>query len=680
MADLQSGGGPRPTNQLSDHGPDWLRVNGPVFFISAGLIFAFCVYGVWFSETAESQFQTLLAAVSSTFGWFYVTSVAFFLVFAVAIALSPFGRIKLGRDDSEPDYSYTSWFAMLFSAGMGIGLLFFGVAEPITHYANPPTGEGSTFEAARTSMVTTFFHWGIHAWAVYIIVGMSLAYFAFRFDLPLTISSALYPLLGERIHGPIGHAVDIVAVLGTLFGVATSLGLGVAQVNAGLGHLFDLPVTTGVQIALIAAITSAATVSVVLGLDGGIKRLSELNLLFAVLLLVFVLVAGPTIFLLNTLAQNLGAYLSSVVSQSFRLYAYEPNEWIGSWTLFYWGWWISWSPFVGMFIARISHGRTIREFVLGVMFVPTGFTFLWLTIFGSTALYAELNDLADLTGIVRDNLPVAVFVMLETLPLAAISSLLAITLVVTFFITSSDSGSLVIDMITSGGDPDPPVWQRVFWAVTEGVVAAVLLLAGGLVALQAATITMALPFCAVLLVICAGLYKALSNDAAGRTLFQSRPVPPTIQGAVIPWQRRLSTIIRHYRRAEVAKFLAETVVPTLEKVAEQIRSSGLEASVTDHGDMAELHVGHQAEADFRYAVRMRGFRPLSFAFPEMPSGHDRNNGRTPRHYRAEVHVNGLNMDYDVMGYTGEQVISDVLTHYDAHIRALHLEASVAAPS
>ncbi len=675
MADSHPGGGPRPTQQMSDNGPKWLRVNGPVFFTSAGLIFVFAVYAVLFSSTAEAQFQALLAAVSSTFGWFYVSSVAFFLVFAVLIALSPFGHIKLGRDDSEPDYSYTSWFAMLFSAGMGIGLLFFGVAEPITHYANPPTGEGETYSAARAAMVTTFFHWGIHAWAIYIIVGMSLAYFAFRHDLPLTIRSALYPLLGERIHGPIGHTVDIVAVLGTLFGVATSLGLGVAQVNAGLGHLFDLPVNTGVQIVLIAAITTAATVSVVMGLDGGIKRLSQLNLLLAVLLLVFVLAAGPTIFVLNTLAQNFGAYLSSVVSQTFRLYAYEPNDWIGGWTLFYWGWWISWSPFVGMFIARISHGRTIREFVLGVMFVPTGFTFLWLTVFGSTALYAELNGLADLTGAVSNNLPVAVFIMLETLPLEAISSLLAITLVVTFFVTSSDSGSLVIDMITSGGDPEPPVWQRVFWAVTEGVVASVLLLAGGLVALQAATITMALPFCTVLLIICAGLYKALSNDVAGRTLFKTRPVPPPIQGAVVPWQRRLSTIIRHYRRTEVAKFMVETVVPTLEKVAEQIRSSGLEASVTDSGDMAELHVRHQEEADFCYSVRMRGFRPLSFAFPEMPNGHDRNNGRTPRHYRAEVHINGTNMDYDIMGYTAEQVISDVVAHYDAHLRALHLEAA-----
>ncbi len=680
MAEMETGPAPAEQTDLpqttgTPEPASWLKVNPPVFFISAGLAVVFAAYGVFFSGHAQDFFPKLLGGMSGMFGWLYVASVAVFLLFAIFLVFSPLGAIKLGKDDSEPDYSYPSWFAMLFSAGMGIGLVFFGVGEPMAHFANPPTGPGGTAEDARSAMVITFFHWGIHAWAVYIVVGMSLAYFAFRHDLPLTIRSALYPLLGERIHGPIGHTVDIVAVLGTLFGVATSLGLGVSQVNAGLGHLFGVPVNATVQVILIAAITSVATMSVVSGLDGGIKRISELNLLLAALLLVFVLVCGPTVFLLNALVQNTGAYLSQVVGKTFQLYAYEPNEWVSSWTLFYWGWWISWSPFVGMFIARISRGRSIREFILGVMLVPTGFTFLWFTVFGGTALHAQLGGIADIAAVAQDNLPVAVFSMLETLPFGAISSFLAMGLVVTFFVTSSDSGSLVIDIITSGGNPEPPVWQRVFWAVTEGIVAAVLLLAGGLVALQAATITMALPFTVVLIVICLGLYRALRSDQAGRALYHAMPAPMPIQGTGVPWQRRLSTIIRHHQKAEVASFVGNTVVEALQSMASQVETSGLQAHVTAENDHVRLQVLHGDEADFEYAVRMRGFRPLSFGFPDMPNGQGHRSGPEPRHYRAEVHVNGVNMDYDIMGYTAEQVISDALSHYDAHIRLLHQEAT-----
>jgi choline/glycine/proline betaine transport protein len=288
------------------------------------------------------------------FGWFYILSVAIFLMFVIFLMLSRYGDVKLGSDDSEPEYSYLSWFAMLFSAGMGIGLLFFGVAEPIQHYAKPPVGAGSTIEAARNAMVLTFFHWGLHAWAIYIVIGLSLAYFAFRRGLPLTLRSGLYPLIGKRIHGPIGHAIDIFAVMGTMFGVATSLGFGVLQVNAGFAHLFVLTVSTPVQLVLIAIITALATLSAGTGLDKGVKRLSELNIILALALLIFVLLAGSTVFLLQAYVQNIGMYLGAVVQRTFRMYAYEPNAWLGEWTLFYWGWWISWSPFVGMFIARIS--------------------------------------------------------------------------------------------------------------------------------------------------------------------------------------------------------------------------------------------------------------------------------------------------------------------------------------
>ena len=341
--------------------PPRYRINPPVFFTSVALVLVFVLGAVIWPDASERLFVAVQGWVIHSAGWFYVLAVAGFLVFVVAVAASRYGAIKLGPDHSEPDYSYTAWFAMLFSAGMGIGLMYFGVAEPIMHYTDPPVGDPSTAAAARQAMRITMFHWGVHAWAIYAVVGLALAYFSFRQGLPLTIRSSLYPLIGERIHGPIGHAVDVFAVVGTLFGVATSLGFGAIQVNAGLEYLFDVPVGTGVQIALIAVITAFATVSVALGLDAGIRRVSEFNLILAVVLLVFVLVAGPTIFLLQTLVQNTGAYLSNLFSMTFNLYAYQPTGWIGGWTLFYWGWWIAWSPFVGMFIARISRGRTIRQ-------------------------------------------------------------------------------------------------------------------------------------------------------------------------------------------------------------------------------------------------------------------------------------------------------------------------------
>jgi choline/glycine/proline betaine transport protein len=501
-------------------------VNGPVFYTSATLILAFVVFGAVFTDTAKTTFTALQSAITTYSGWFYTLAVGIFLVFAIGLAVSPYGRIKLGPSDSEPDYSYTGWFAMLFSAGMGIGLLFYSVAEPVLHFLSPPGGSGGTVEAAREAMQITFFHWGVHAWAIYIVVGLSLAYFSYRHDLPLTLRSALYPIVGDRIYGPIGHAVDSVAVLGTMFGVATSLGLGVMQVNAGLNFLVGLPEDVWVQLGLIGGITAMATVSVVLGLDSGIRRLSELNLGLGLLLLAFLFIAGPTVFLMEAFVQNLGGYLQNIVSMTFRTYAFEGSDWQSSWTLFYWAWWIAWSPFVGMFIARISRGRTIREFVAGVMLVPTAVTFLWLTIFGDTGIQMILNGSGEaVQNAAQSNIPTALFALLESFPLASISSGIATFVVITFFVTSSDSGSLVIDIITSGGEHNPPVAQRIFWAVTEGAVASVLLLAGGLEALQTAAITTALPFTMVLLVMCYGLWTGLRRDRVPPPAHAQRSAP-----------------------------------------------------------------------------------------------------------------------------------------------------------
>jgi choline/glycine/proline betaine transport protein len=645
-----------------------MQVNPPVFFVSAAMILGFVLFGSLFAEQADRLFAAVQALIIVDFGWFYVVAVAGFLFFVIFLMMSRYGDEKLGPDDCEPDYSYISWFAMLFSAGMGIGLLFFGVAEPIQHYALPPVGQGRTIDSARQAMTLTFFHWGLHAWAIYIVVGLALAYFSFRRGLPLTIRSSLYPLIGKRIHGPIGHAIDIFAVIGTMFGVATSLGFGVLQVNAGFAHLFGLPTGAPVQIVLIAVITGMATLSAVAGLDKGIKRLSELNIILAVALLVFVLLAGSTVFLLQAYVQNVGAYLGSVVQRTFRMYAYEPNAWFGDWTLFYWGWWISWSPFVGMFIARISRGRTIREFVMGVLLVPSLFTFLWMTVFGNTAIHMDLSGAADIAATAANNMPVALFETLEHLPLSVVASGLATLLVVTFFVTSADSGALVIDTITSGDAPNPPVWQRVFWAVTAGIVAAVLLVAGGLQALQTAAIASALPFTLVMIFICYGLLRALQMEEKGIPIHFST-VDRASGDEEIGWQQRLASILRYHERDEVAAFLGGTARDALEAVAGQMRERGLAPAVAQEQDRLAIIVPHADREAFHYTIRSRSFRAPSFAWAETRRAQDSER----LHYRAVVSSSDSDQSHDVTGYDIERLINDLLNRYARFRHARRIE-------
>ena len=645
-------------------------LNKPVFFISAGLIIAVCLYGALFSEHASLVFSDLQSWLLTNLGWLYMGSVAGFFMLVIYLAFSRFAHLRLGADDSEPEYSYGSWFAMLFSAGMGIGLMFFGVSEPMTHFLEPPVGEGGTIDAARNAMQVTFFHWGLHAWAIYIIIGLALAYFSFRHDLPLTLRSALYPVIGNKIYGKWGNAVDIFAILGTMFGVATSLGIGVMQVNAGLNYLFGLPVSIMVQVALIAAITCAATVSVVAGLDAGIRRLSELNLVLALLLMVFVLVAGPTVMLLSSLIQNIGMYLSGLVDMTFRIYAYEPNEWIGNWTLFYWAWWISWSPFVGMFIARISRGRTIREFILGVLLVPSGFTFLWLTIFGNSGLWLEMHEAgAGLATAVQTNMPTAIFVLLDQLPLTGITSALATMLIVTFFVTSSDSGSLVIDIISSGGAENPPVWQRIFWAVSEGAVAATLLVAGGLAALQTAAISSALPLIIVMFLVCYGLMKALHAEPSVRGV---RPIATSsvpVAGGSKAWQSRLKAMLGRFKEGEAQAYLETTARQAMEEVLAQLTTQNiLHAGIEAEENLIRLTAGQGEEFDFFYEIKLREYSLPSVAFPELPTKKSERN-----YWRAEVTLLEGAQQYDVAGYSKEELMSDILTQFENHLHLLHTD-------
>ena len=638
-----------------------------VFYPVAGLVLLLVVAASVAPERTGALFGMAKGWVADEAGWFTVLSVAGFLVFVVGVAASRIGTLKLGPDHSEPDYRYPTWFAMLFAAGMGIGLMYFGVAEPLMHFSVPPVGEPGSVEAARQAMRITFFHWGLHAWAVYAVVALALAYFAYRHGLPLRLRSALYPLIGERIHGWIGHAVDAFAVLGTIFGLATSLGLGVIQINSGLNYLFDVRVATGVQVALIAGITAVATASVFSGLDRGVRRLSEFNMLLAGVLLLFVLLAGPTIHLLQALVQNTGMYLSSVFAMTFNLYAYEPTGWIGGWTLFYWGWWVAWSPFVGMFIARISRGRTIREFVVGVLLVPMGFTCLWMTIYGNSALHMVLfgGDTALVDAVAADS-SVALYRFLQELPLAGVTSAVATLLVAVFFITSADSGALVIDMLSSKGEQESPVWQRIFWSLLVGAIAIALLAAGGLTALQAATLAAALPFTVVMILACIGMLRAMRLDIAKREAVRGARSTPPGQGLHTDWRIRLRGLVHQPGCDEVRAFVHDQVAPALRDVAAELRSQGIAAEMAEGEDgRAWLQVGHGEEMDFFYSVRPTPYEPPSFVLARPGAG-----AGARQFCRAEVHLREGGQGYDIMGWQREDVIHDVLDQYRRHMHFL----------
>lgn len=488
------------------------HVSKPVFAVSALLIVGFIVFGAAFTELAASIFTGAQTAVADYFGWFLIIVTNLAVLLSLYLALGPYGKVRLGAQTETPQYGLFSWTAMLFSAGIGIGLLYWAVAEPLFHFFAPPIAEAESVQAAEQAMVLSFLHWGIHGWALYCIVGLSLAYFHYRKGLPLSIRSALFPLIGERIYGPIGHAVDILAVFGTMFGIVTSLGLGVMQVNAGLESLFGIPSNVFVQIVLIAIITAFATVSVMLGLDGGIKRVSNFNILLSFVLLFFIVAVGPTLYIFDSFVENVGNYVNNLVHFSFWSEAYSGTNWQVNWTIFYWAWWISWSPFVGIFIARISRGRTVREFVLGVLFIPVFILFFWFTAFGGVAINMELAGDPGLIEATRQGYGNAIFKLLEFFPLTKLVTGVVIIMIVVWFVTSSDSGSFVIDMLTAGGHTDPPKVQRLFWATTEGLIAAVLLAAGGLAALQAAAVVAGFPFAFVILIMMYGLMRALGRD------------------------------------------------------------------------------------------------------------------------------------------------------------------------
>ena len=487
-----------------------------VTFVSTFVLVSFILLTLMFKEDASEFFKSAMEVITTTTGWFLILVANVFVLAAFYFAFGRFGRIRLGGNDAKPEFTTLAWFAMLLSAGMGIGLMFWSVGEPIFHYASPSpmfTGvQALTPEAAQAAMGVTYFHWGLHPWAVYAIVGLGLAFFAYNRGLPLTMRSVFYPLLGNKIYGFWGNLIDVLSVLATLVGLATSLGLGVKQINAGLNSLFGVGISTTTQVTLITVITAVAALSVMSGLDKGVKRLSQANMILAAVFVLFLLLVGPTIFILSGFTQNLGYYLTIFPELSLWTETFRESNWQGSWTVFYWAWWISWSPFVGMFIARISKGRTVREFVLGVILIPTLLSFVWMSVFGGSAIFVQTHGLEDIVAAVNDDVATAMFVMLDHFPLSQVLSFAAIVLVTIFFVTSSDSGSLVVDHLTSGGKLDSPTPQRVFWAIMEGVIAAVLLIGGGLATLQTASVSTGLPFAFVLLISVYSLYVGFSQE------------------------------------------------------------------------------------------------------------------------------------------------------------------------
>ncbi len=624
-------------------------INPRTFWGASAIIGLLVVFAILAPGTAASVFGLAQNWTIEHFGWFYVTAVAVFFVLMLYLAFGPMGRLKLGADDSEPDFPYISWVAMLFAAGMGIGLMYFGVAEPVQHYVAPPETQPETMLAAREAMAITYTHWGLHGWAIYGLVGLALGYFAHRKGLPLAMRSVFHPLIGDKIYGRWGDLIDIFAICGTLFGIATSLGLGVSQIVSGLNSLFGVPAGPLTQVVLIFVVVGIATISVLSGVGKGVRRLSELNLVFAVCLMMFILLGGPTLFLIRAYVQNFGLYLDHFIIRSFQLYAYEPRAWLADWTLFYWAWWIAWSPFVGMFIARISRGRTVREFIVSVLTVPTAFTFLWMTVFGNSAMFLDMGIAQGaIADAVRADLSTALFKFLEYFPMSLLTSGLAIALIMVFFVTSADSGALILANLSAKNtdDDDAPGWMRVYWAAALALVSSALLVAGGLSALQTATLVAALPFTIILLLTGVGLVRQMNADLRGEVIEQTTPhLGATLRFVFAPATRE-----------QINRQIARTAQPALEEVHAALSANAEIAQLDTEEESVSLSIDNQQGRSFHYTVM-----PKSRPRPALTASEARQNRRAIE-WRLVVTSSDGKRPRDITGFTREQIVGDVLEH------------------
>lgn len=649
-------------------------LNKVVFFTSAGLILAFTLMTVFFTEVSGRTISAVLSWVSSTFGWYYLLAATLYIVFVLFVASSRFGAIKLGPEQSKPEFSLLSWSAMLFAAGIGIDLMFFSVAEPVTQYMLPPEGEGQTVEAARQAMVWTLFHYGLTGWSMYALMGIALGYFSYRYNLPLTIRSSLYPIFGKRIDGPIGHSVDIAAVVGTIFGIATTLGIGVVQLNYGLNVLFDLPENLTVQGALILLSVVMATISVTSGVNKGIRILSELNVLLALGLLLFLLFFGHTEFLLNALVLNIGDYVNRFLGMTLNSFAFNrPTEWMNSWTLFFWAWWVAWAPFVGLFLARISRGRTIRQFVLGTLIIPFVFTLLWLSIFGNSALYQILHGNLDFANEVIAHPERGVYSLLAQYPGFTLSASVATITGLLFYVTSADSGSLVLGNFTSrlaDINNDAPNWLRIFWSVTIGLLTLGMLMTDGITALQNTTVIMGLPFSFVMFFVMAGLYKSLRLEDY-RKASNLQPLASMSVDASLNWKQRLSRVMHFPGTSHTQKMLDSVCRPAMQEVAQELELRGAKVQFSEHPPSGDEKLNHLEllvllgdEQNFVYQIWPQEYVVPGFTY--------RARAGKSHYFRLETYLREGTQGNDLMDYSKHQVINDILDHYERHLNFLHI--------
>lgn len=624
---------------------------------------------------APEQTQTLLNAAKSgifaNFSWFYVLAFSVFLGFLVILSVSSLGNIKLGNDEEEPEFGFLSWLAMLFAAGMGVGLMFFGVAEPLTHYLSDIT-TGSAEHKQQEALLHTVFHWGIHAWAVYGTIALALAYFGFRYKLPLALRSCFYPLLKERINGKLGDLIDIMALLATLFGIITTLGFGASQLGAGLHQLGWISENSfSLQIVVITVVMSLAIFSAISGVGKGVKILSELNLTLAFCLLIFVLVAGPTLYLLSAFSDNIGTYLSNLVQLSFKTYVYEQEHtgWFSGWTILYWAWWCSWAPFVGLFIARISKGRTIREFIFGVLVIPSMFGILWFTVFGNTAIWLNDGEAAGTLGQMISSPETLLFKFLDYLPLSGVTGLVSLVVISLFFITSADSGIYVLNNIASRDKSlVAPRWQAVMWGVLMSVVAIVLMQSGGLANLQAMTLLVALPFAMLMLLMCFSLWKGLSAD---KKYFDTKVNPTSIFWTGDKWKERLEQMMNQTQEKDILRFLKHTVLPAMRELRQELigkyeLSVQINTLFEQDEPAVELVIQKESMRDFMYGVKSIG-REVS---EQLINDDNLPHIQHSMTYEPYTYFFDGRVGYDVQYMDQDELIADMLKHYERYLSLL----------
>ncbi len=661
-------------------------LNKPVFITSAAITVLVTVWCVALPDNALLVLSTVVGWVSNWFGWYYIALTTVVLVFVVYLGFSRHGRVRLGPEHSRPEFSTGAWAAMLFAAGIGTDLIFYSVYEPATQYLSPPSIEGGTVEAAREATAWTLFHYGMSGWAMYSMMGMALAFFAYRLNLPLAVRSALFPLIGKRVDGPIGHATDTAAVLGTIFGVATSLGIGVVSLNAGLNIVFGVPQGLAAQMSLVVLAVLIAGISATTGVSKGIKLVSQINVVLAILLVVFILVTGRTAQLLNAMVLNVGDYARLLPGMTMQTFPFEDNaEWMGLWTLFFWAWWIAWSAFVGLFLARISRGRTIRQFVLGTLLIPFSYIVMWVSIFGNAAIDELRAGNASFESVVTQATgpDQGLWALLQEYPLFPVVATLAIVVGLLFYVTSADSGALVMANLSSRlrtANDDAGAGLRIFWAIATGALTLAILSAGNIFALQYATIIVGLPFAFVMLAVMWGLHKALVVEAK-RVDSSTGSLPGALSGRSsgsetsdsarpsVPWQSRVRRAMAFPSRAEADTFLAGIVTPALEEVAGELEEQGVPAEVASVVDESgqpaiALRAAVGGEQPFVYAVQ-HGEVPVPAYGGRVPRGDE-------VYSRLEVHLREGGQGYDVMGYTHTQLLDDVLDQYERHLEFLRL--------